>query len=61
MHRLLCCLLAATALLAGCGNLQERPYGTLDDDEDTTNAAAFLGYHGPVHEDGRDRAMGGPP
>lgn len=53
MARLLA-LATLVLLLAGCTALHGN---NADDDEDTAsnNAAAFLGYHGPVNE------MGGPP
>lgn len=48
--------IASLLLLAGCAAVHERDTGALDDeDASSNNAAAFLGYHGPVHE------MGAPP
>lgn len=50
MHRLFA-LAAVAALAAGCMSLRDQPY----DDDDLSararpggNAAAFMGYHGPV-------------
>jgi hypothetical protein len=49
------CIAAVTALLTACSSMRDRPY----DDEDlrararsTSDAAAFMGYHGPMERHG---------